>query len=77
MIGLNVTLDMPKLEFKSSARPSTFAYPPPLEEKKDKSREKVETAILSTTARQKKKDAEKRKDEKMDVVSECVCVPRL
>lgn len=69
IIGLNTALDMPKIEFRSNARPSTFAYPPPLEEKKDKSKEKVETAILSTTARQKKKEAEKKKDEKMDVVS--------
>jgi len=70
VIGLNIALDMPKVEFKSNARPSTYAYPAPLEEKKDKSREKVETAILSTTARQKKKEAEKKKDEKMEVVSE-------
>ena len=53
---------MPKVEFKSSARPSMFAYPPVLEEKKDKIKEKVETAVLSTTAKQKKKDAEKKKD---------------
>jgi len=72
VIGLNTALDMPKVEFRSNARPSTFAYPPPLEEKKDKSKEKVETAVLSTTARQKKKEAEKKKDEKMEVVSYCV-----
>jgi 26S proteasome regulatory subunit RPN2 C-terminal domain len=59
---------MPRLEFRSGARPSTFAYPPPLEEKKDKSKEKVETAVLSTTARQKRKEAEKKKEEKMEVV---------
>jgi len=69
VVGLNIALDMPKVEFRSNARPSTYAYPPPLEEKKDKSKEKVETAILSTTARQKKKEAEKKKDEKMEVVS--------
>jgi len=68
VIGLNSALDMPKVEFRSNARPSTFAYTPPLEEKKDKSKEKVETAVLSTTARQKKKEAEKKKDEKMEVV---------
>jgi len=73
VIGLNISLDMPKVEFRSNARPSTFAYPPPLEEKKDKSKEKVETAVLSTTARQKKKEAEKKKDEKMEVVSELFC----
>ena len=70
LIGLNISLDMPKVEFRSNARPSMYAYPPALEEKKDKNKEKVETAILSTTARQKKKEAEKKKDEKMEVVSE-------
>lgn len=60
---------MPKIEFKSNAKPSTFAYPPPLEEKSTKTKEKVETAVLSITAKQKKKDAEKQKDEKMEVVS--------
>jgi len=62
LVGLNMDLKMPKVEFKSSARPSMFAYPPVLEEKKDKIKEKVETAVLSTTAKQKKKDAEKKKD---------------
>ena len=53
---------MPKVEFLSSARPSQFAYVPPLEEKKDKKGEKVETAVLSITAKAKKKEAEKKKD---------------
>ena len=61
---------MPKIEFRSSAKPSTFAYPPPLEEKRDKAKEKVETAVLSITAKQRKKDADRRKDDdRMDVVS--------
>ena len=71
IIGLNVELNMPKVEFKSSAKPSLFAYVPALEEKKDKNKEKVETAVLSITAKQqKRKEAEKKKDEKMEVVSE-------
>ena len=62
---------MPKVEFKSNSKPSTFAYPPNLEEKKDKAKEKVETAVLSITAKQKKKDAEKKKEEeKMEVVGD-------
>lgn len=61
---------MPKMEVKSNAKPSTFAYPPNLEEKKDAKKDKVETAILSITAKHKKKEAEKKKDEeKMEVVS--------
>ena len=62
LVGLNAELKMPKLEFCSNAKPSTYAYPPPLEEKKDKSKEKVETAVLSITAKQKKKEAEKKKE---------------
>ena len=61
---------MPKVELKSSAKPSMFAYPPNLEEKKKEIKDKVETAVLSITAKQKKKEAEKKKEEeKMDTVS--------
>jgi len=45
-------LDMPKIDIRSDAKPSTFAYPDMLEEKKSKEKEKVETAVLSTTAKQ-------------------------
>lgn len=58
---------MPKIEFKSAARPSLYAYPPPLEEKKREEREKVTTAILSIAARQKRRDDKKKDDSKMDV----------
>jgi 26S proteasome regulatory subunit N2 len=69
LIGLNADLKMPKLEFRSNAKPSMFAYPPPLEEKKEKEREKVTTAVLSITAKAKRKEQEKNKD-KMDVDEE-------
>ena len=73
---------MPKIEFKSNAKPSTYAYPAPLEEKKGRETEKVETAVLSTTAKAKAKEIKKEKrkastsasrpsttsEEKMDVV---------
>ncbi|ELT92764.1 hypothetical protein CAPTEDRAFT_182474 [Capitella teleta] len=65
IIGLNAQMKMPKIEIRSGARPSTYAYVPPLEDKKEKSKEKVETAVLSITARQKRK--EKKKEEKMEV----------
>lgn len=71
LIGLNDDLKMPNIEFKSNAKPSQYAYPPPLEDKKEKAKEKVETAVLSITAKQKKKEAEKKeKEEKMDVDEE-------
>lgn len=46
---------MPKVEFRSNARPSLFGYTPPLEEKKKDDREKVATAVLSIAARAKKR----------------------
>lgn len=59
---------MPKLEYKSSAKPSLYAYPAPLEEKKREEREKVTTAVLSIAARQRRRDHEKKhRDEKMEV----------
>merc|ERR1719507_2236885 len=71
VIGLNSNLDMPVVKIKSAAKPSTYGYPPNLEEKKKEDKEKVSTAVLSITNKQKKKDAEKKKgkegDEKMDV----------
>ena len=71
IIGLNSDLKMPKLEFKSSARPSLYAYPAPLEEKKREEREKVTTAVLSIAARQKRREGDKKKDDsKMEVDEE-------
>merc|ERR1712096_305983 len=76
VIGLNSNLDMPVVKFKSNAKPSMYGYPPNLEEKKKEDKEKVTTAVLSITNKQKKKEAEKRKgkdgagEEKMDVDKE-------
>ncbi|XP_018318888.1 26S proteasome non-ATPase regulatory subunit 1 [Agrilus planipennis] len=71
IIALNAQLKMPKLEYKSNAKPSLYAYPAPLEEKKREEREKVTTAVLSIAARQRRRDHEKRhRDEKMDVDEE-------
>merc|ERR1719420_2685714 len=71
VIGLNSNLDMPVVKIKSAAKPSTYGYPPNLEEKKKEDKEKVSTAVLSITNKQKKKDAEKKKgkdgEEKMEV----------
>merc|ERR1711963_1323894 len=71
VIGLNANLDMPVVKFRSGAKPSMFGYPPNLEEKKKEDKEKVTTAVLSITNKQKKKEAEKKKgkesEDKMDV----------
>merc|ERR1719394_1318760 len=73
VIGLNSNLDMPVVKFRSGAKPSMFGYTPNIEEKKKEDKEKVATAVLSITAKQKKKNAEKGKkdgEEKMDVDTE-------
>merc|ERR1711872_755759 len=73
IIGLNSNLDMPVVQFRSNAKPSTYGYTPNIEEKKKEDKEKVATAVLSITAKQKKKNAEKVKkdgEEKMDVDTE-------
>jgi len=68
LIGLNKDLEMPVVQFRSNAKPSTYGYPAPLEEKKKEDKEKVATAILSITVKQKRKAAEKKKEEeKMEV----------
>ena len=56
---------MPNIDYISNAPPSVFAYPPALVDKKEEKKEKVETAVLSITAKQKKRDLEK-KGEKPD-----------
>eukprot|EP01135_Chromosphaera_perkinsii_P001840 Nk52_evm19s211 gene=Nk52_evmTU19s211 len=53
LIGLNKDLKMPKIEFKSNAKPSVFAYPPMTEEPKEVSKEKVSTAVLSVSVKSK------------------------
>lgn len=66
LIGLNSDLKMPVLDYKSNAKPSLYAYPPPLEEKKKESNEHKAPAILSITLKQSKK-REKEKEEKMEI----------
>jgi 26S proteasome regulatory subunit N2 len=67
VIALNNKLKMPKVQFKSAAPPSHFAYPAPTESAKKQEQEKVETAVLSITA--KAKAREKQKQQKSTSVS--------
>ncbi|XP_021963338.1 26S proteasome non-ATPase regulatory subunit 1 [Folsomia candida] len=59
IVAVNKSLEMPVLEYKSNIKPSTFAYPPPLEVAKKEEKERVATAILSVTAKAKRREAEK------------------
>jgi len=70
LIVLNSELKMPKIEFFSNAKPSTFAYPPAIEEKKAEAKERVEAAVLSVTAKAKRREKQKQSEkdgDKMDV----------
>lgn len=70
IIGLDRELRIPKFEFKSNARPSLFNYPVTAKKESEKKIEKVETAVLSTTAksqaRQRNKEREKAREERGD-----------
>lgn len=60
LIGLNEQLKVPKnFQFVSDAKPSAFAYPEMLKKEEGKTKEKVETAVLSTTTKVKRKAKDK------------------
>ncbi|KAH8041292.1 hypothetical protein HPB51_014573 [Rhipicephalus microplus] len=62
LVALTGELKMPRLQIRSGAKPSMFAYPPPLEEKKEREREKVTTAVLSITAKARRREAHSGKE---------------
>merc|ERR1719225_125501 len=68
VIGLNANLDMPVVKFRSAAKPSTFGYPPNLEEKKmdDKKEDKKEKMEVDEKKEDDKKDEKKEEKEKSD-----------
>ena len=70
VIGLDQELEIPSFKFHSNTRPSTFDYPPDAEVKAEEAPEKIKTAVLSTTAQDKRrrmvKERQKRR-ESMDV----------
>lgn len=51
--------DREKVEFSAKPYPIDYKYPPPIATKKAKDKSKVATAVLSTTARHKRRDADK------------------
>ena len=71
LIGLNRDLRIPEFDCVSNARPSLFAYPAPVKPPVEKKAQKIETAVLSTTAkaqaRQRTKEKQKAAEEGMEV----------
>jgi 26S proteasome regulatory subunit N2 len=64
LIGVNDNLKVPKsFSFVSQAKPSMFKYPDFLKKEDTKEKEKVETAVLSTTAKVKARAGRKQKEE--------------
>ena len=60
MIAVNKDLKVPKsFQVKLNAKPSLFKYPEFLKKEENKEKEKVETAVLSTTAKVKARVARK------------------
>ena len=63
-IGLNKNFKYPKgFEIVCHAKPSQFAYPKKMEEKKEKEKKRVETVTLSITAKEKARLARKKAKE--------------
>merc|ERR1712226_925546 len=63
-IGLNKDFKFPKaFEVVCNSKPSAFAYPKKLEEKKEEKKKRVETVTLSATAKEKARLARKRAKE--------------
>ena len=73
-IGLNKNLKYPKanagFEIICNSKPSAFAYPKKLEEKKEEKKKRVETVTLSTTSKEKARLARKRAKEGKAVAGE-------
>lgn len=66
-IGLNKDFKYPKkFEVQCNSKPSVFAYPKKLEEKKEEVKKRVETVTLSTTAKSKARLARKKAKEEAE-----------
>jgi 26S proteasome regulatory subunit N2 len=70
IIGIDQDLEIPSFQFHSNTRPSMFDYPPEQEVKAEEAPEKIKTAVLSTTAQDKRRKmvkARQRTQESMDI----------
>ncbi|KAF2440586.1 26S proteasome regulatory complex, non-ATPase subcomplex, Rpn2/Psmd1 subunit [Karstenula rhodostoma CBS 690.94] len=70
IIGVDQDLEIPSFQFHSNSRPSMFDYPPEQEVKTEEAPKAIKTAVLSTTAQDKRRKAVKARQqrrESMDV----------
>lgn len=70
IIGVDQDLEIPTFKFHSNTRPSMFDYPPEQEVKAEEAPKAIKTAVLSTTAQDKRRKAVKARQqrrESMDV----------
>ena len=70
IIGVDQDLEIPSFKFHSNTRPSMFDYPPEQEVKTEEAPKAIKTAVLSTTAQDKRRKAVKARQqrrESMDV----------
>ncbi|KAF1964830.1 26S proteasome regulatory complex, non-ATPase subcomplex, Rpn2/Psmd1 subunit [Bimuria novae-zelandiae CBS 107.79] len=70
IIGVDQDLEIPSFKFHSNTRPSMYDYPPEQEVKTEEAPKAIKTAVLSTTAQDKRRKAVKARQqrrESMDV----------
>merc|ERR1712196_262767 len=62
LVGLNKDFKLPNtFSVNCNTKPSMFAYPKKMEERKEEKKERITTAVLSTTAKVKAREARKAK----------------
>lgn len=66
IIGVDQDLEIPSFKFHSNTRPSMFDYPPEQEVKTEEAPQKIKTAVLSTTAQDKRRKAVKARQQRRE-----------
>lgn len=66
IIGVDQDLEIPSFKFHSNTRPSMFDYPPEQEVKTEEAPKAIKTAVLSTTAQDKRRKAVKARQQRRE-----------
>lgn len=77
IIGIDQDLEVPSFKFHSNTRPSMFDYPPEQEVKAEETLEKVKTAVLSTTAQDKRRKAVKARQRRQSMDIDQPATPKM